>query len=69
MDLETIQNALRSHRLEVVAAETGLSYPTVRRYVDGKVTQPPLDTMQRLSDWLEAHETGEAEEAAGAGSR
>lgn len=54
--VEEIQQELRAHRLEVVAAETGLSYGTVRRYARGIPTRPPLDTMRRLSEWLSSHE-------------
>lgn len=54
--LNEIQKALALHRLEVVAAETGLSYNTVRRYATGVVVSPPLESVQRLSDWLSNHE-------------
>lgn len=53
--LEEIKEGLADHRLEVVAAETGLSYGTVRRYAAGIPTRPAYDTVQLLSEWLEAH--------------
>lgn len=55
--MEEIREALGRHRLEVVAAETGLSYNTVRRYAAGIPTRPPLESMQRLSEWLAKQET------------
>lgn len=54
--IEEIQEGLTRHRLEVVAAETGLSYGTVRRYAAGIPTRPAFDTVQRLSEWLEQKE-------------
>lgn len=55
--IEEIQEGLQAHRLEVVAAETGLSYGTLRRYAAGYPKRPAFDTIQRLSDWLEKKET------------
>lgn len=52
MSLEKIREKLKDHRLEVVAAETGLSYNTVRRYAAGIVTTPPLESVQLISGWL-----------------
>jgi hypothetical protein len=52
MTLDEIQEGLAAHRLEVVAADTGLSYGTVRRYASGIVTNPPLRNVQLLSEWL-----------------
>lgn len=54
--IEEIRRALQGHRLEVVAAETGLSYNTVRRYAAGVVVSPPLESVQRLSEWLARQE-------------
>lgn len=51
--LEEIRRALQSHRPEIVAAETGLHYNTVRRYASGVVINPPLESVQRISEWLE----------------
>jgi hypothetical protein len=55
MSPEEIREALRAHRLEVVAAETGLAYNTVRRYASGVVIDPPLSTLTALSEWLTAN--------------
>ena len=52
LTLEEIQNALKDHRLEVVAAETGFSYYTIKRYAEGTVTDPPHKTIRILSDYL-----------------
>ncbi len=54
--VEEIQQGLRSHRAEIVAAETGLHYNTVRKYAGGRVLRPSLETVQRLSGWLEKQE-------------
>jgi hypothetical protein len=59
MNLTRIQEELRRHRLEVVAAETGLSYNTVRRYASGVVGELPEDSRRiplswrLISEWLE----------------
>lgn len=56
LSMDEIRKALQGHRLEVVAAETGLSYNTVRRYASGVVVNPPMESVQRLSDWLTRQE-------------
>lgn len=55
-NLDEIRDALQNHRLEVVAADTGLSFHTVSRYAKGKVSDPPMDSIQRISDWLSKNE-------------
>lgn len=52
MSLEEIREALGGVRLEVVAAETGLSYGTVRMIRSGIASNPTLRTLQLLSDWI-----------------
>lgn len=54
MNLNTLQTQLSRHRLEDVAAGTGLSYWTVRRYRAGLVKDPPPEIVDRLVAWLEA---------------
>lgn len=54
--LEEIRVALQQVRLEVVAADTGLSFHTLSRYAKGKVSDPPMDSIQRISDWIENNE-------------
>lgn len=51
--MEQIRKELKNHRLEVVAAETGLSYNTVRRYAAGIVAKPPLESVQLIDGWLD----------------
>jgi hypothetical protein len=55
--LDEMQKELRKHRLEVVAADTGLAYNTVRRYATAVVKDPPHRCMELLNDWLDAQET------------
>ena len=56
MNLNTLQKALNRHRLEDVAAGTGLSYWTVRRYRAGVVVDPPAEIVERLVAWLDKQE-------------
>lgn len=52
MTLEQIADALQDVRPEAVAAETGLAASTVYKYRAGKITDPPLQTVRILSDYL-----------------
>lgn len=54
LTLDQIQTRLRKPgtRLEDVAARSGLSYSTVRRYQRGEVVEPPLSVVVALSDAL-----------------
>ena len=54
MTLDEIAEALRKYRIEVVAAETGLHFNTVRRYREGQVTNPPALTKDILTAYLSA---------------
>lgn len=54
--IESIQKGLQKHRPEDVAAGTGLSYGTVRRYAAGRAKRPSLETVRLLSEWLEKQE-------------
>lgn len=56
--LEEISEALRAARLEEVAHHTGLNYFTLVRYRSGQVKQPPLDTVQRISAWMDERGEG-----------
>lgn len=55
MSAEEIQRGLQGHRLEVVAAETGLSYNTIRRLATGRAEQPHYTTLRLVSEWLTAN--------------
>lgn len=55
LSTEEIQQALQGHRLEVVAADTGLSYNTIRRLATGKAEQPHYTTLRLVSEWLVAN--------------
>jgi hypothetical protein len=52
MTLEEVREALRDRRLVVVAAETNLSYPTIKAILDGR-TSPKYETVKLLSDYLQ----------------
>ncbi len=53
MDLEDVKRLLQDRVLATVAAETGLSYMTVWRIKIGKADNVTLDTLRKLSDYLE----------------
>ena len=55
--VDEIAGALKGARLEEVAVETGLSYFTLVRYRARRVVRPSLDTVQRLSTWLDKQTT------------
>lgn len=52
MTLEEVREALKDRRLIVVAAETNLSYPTIKAILDGR-TSPKYETVKLLSDYLQ----------------
>ena len=52
LTLDEIQKALEGCDLTAVAFHTGLHFNTIRRYRDGRITDPPLDTVQKLSEYL-----------------
>lgn len=55
--MEEIRDELKRHRLEVVAAEAGMSYNTVRNYAAGRVRRPRPLYLRALNDWLDRQET------------
>lgn len=56
--VEEIRQGLEGVRLEVVAAETGLSFNTVRRYARGDATPANSrhTSIRLLSEWLDGQE-------------
>lgn len=52
MSLKEISKALKGQRLVVVAADTGLSYPTIQKLAKGDIENYALDTVRRVSDYL-----------------
>jgi DNA-binding phage protein len=52
MTLEQIRDGLRDRKLKMVAKETGLHYHTLLRIAQDKDTNPTIDTVQRISDYL-----------------
>lgn len=59
LSLEEIQKALQGCDLTAVAFHTNLHINTVRKYRDGAVIDPPLDTVKRLSKYLSGAPTPE----------
>ena len=54
LKLETIRSLLQDRRPNAVSEATGLSYGTIKAIRDGENTNPTLNVMQALSDYLEA---------------
>lgn len=53
LTLDEIKAQLADRRPGMVANATGLSYPTIQAIRDGKNTNPTLNVVQSLSDYLE----------------
>lgn len=51
-DFEWIRSALHDRRPGIVAEKTGLHVNTVTDIRDGKNTNPKLDTLNRLAEYL-----------------
>ncbi len=52
LSLDAIQDYLSDKRLYVVAKETGLSYPTLRKLADGVETNYTLSTIRAISEYV-----------------
>lgn len=52
LPLHVIKDYLSDKRLYVVAKETGLSYPTLRKLADGVETNYTLNTMRAISEYI-----------------
>jgi hypothetical protein len=52
LTLDEIRTRLVGLNESEVSYRTGLHVNTIRRYRAGLVTDPPLDTLRRLSDYL-----------------
>lgn len=48
-----LQEYLSECDVTTVAKETGLSFPTVNNIARGRKVNPTIDTLQRLSDWVD----------------
>lgn len=53
LSIEEIKNALQDRRPMIVSEKTGLTIPTITGIRDGRNENPTLDTMKRLSDYLQ----------------
>jgi DNA-binding Xre family transcriptional regulator len=47
-----IKEGLKDKRLYVVAEETSLSYPTLKKLADGEESNCTIDTLRTISDYL-----------------
>lgn len=52
LSLDEIRRALQGCDLTAVAYHTGMHINTIRRYRDGDVKDPPLETVKKLSEYL-----------------
>lgn len=52
LTLDEIQERLKDRRLYIVAEETGLTYPTVKKFAEGGVVNSGIRTIQKISDYL-----------------
>jgi DNA-binding phage protein len=52
LTLEQIRAGLADRKLKVVAKETGLHYHTLLRIAQDEDTNPTIDTVQRISEYL-----------------
>lgn len=50
--LKKIQNGLKDKKLRVVGKAIGLSYPTLKKLADGTESNPRLETMTVILDYL-----------------
>jgi len=51
-ELSEIKSALKDRRLCIIAEKTGLHVNTIASIRDGKNTNPTLETLQKLADYL-----------------
>ena len=52
LSLDEIKSQLQNEKLLIVAGETGLSYPTVNKLAAGETNNYSLDTLRRVSIYL-----------------
>ena len=52
IDVQAIQEKLKTHNLRAVAAEIGLHENTLYRFMDGK--DPRFSTVKKINDWLDS---------------
>ena len=53
LSIEDVKKGLQDRRVGLIKRKTGLSYPTIQGIRDGTNTNPTLNVLQRLSDYLE----------------
>jgi len=53
MSLDEIKEGLKGKRLHSVAKEIGISYPTLKKLHDGVAANFTLDTVTRVSNYLQ----------------
>lgn len=52
LNLEQMRNGLKDKKLYMVAEITGLSYPTLKKLLDGKDNNPTYETIVVVSRYL-----------------
>ena len=52
LTIKEIADALKDRKLYHVANATGLSYPTVKKFADGKDENYTLDTIKKISEYI-----------------
>ena len=52
LSLKEIQKQLQDKRLYVIARETKLSYPTIKKLADGKPDNYTYNTISKVSNYL-----------------
>ena len=53
LNIQEIKEKLQDRRPNIVCSATGLSYGTIQAIRDGKNTNPTLNVVKSLSDYLE----------------
>lgn len=55
LSLEEISKFLKDKKLYIVANETGLSYPTIKRIADNKEANHTINTLKLLSKYINSN--------------
>ena len=58
MNITELKRRLEVMNLSVVARRSGVSYSTIYHFTKGRNTK--LDSVEKLIDWINAHDRGEA---------
>lgn len=61
LSIEEVVAGLQDRRPGSIKRATGLSYPTIQSIRDGRNTNPTLNVLKLLSDYLEGKKNGKPE--------